>query len=243
MENAKEKKETVETPETVVKVEKVETVKTEANNFRSIRQIVADLSRPLDKKYIRKRKQGGRDIGYISWYDACAFLDEYASGWFYEIRSIQSIGGNLILIVRLSIPSSDGIVFREASGYEEEDLKGYGDASSNAESMALRRAAAKFGLARGLYDADKQGFVPSDVRAQIENKPSSFAPKDKPAASKLPLATEAQITILKDLAKIKEIPTKELCDYFGKASQNRTRTAKELTETEAAEVIGTLQVL
>ena len=32
------------------------------------------------------------------------------------------------------------------------EVKGYGDPTSNAESMALRRAAAKFGLALALYD-------------------------------------------------------------------------------------------
>jgi hypothetical protein len=32
-----------------------------------------------------------------------------------------------------------------------EELKGYGDPSSNAEGMALKRAAAKFGLGLYLY--------------------------------------------------------------------------------------------
>jgi mRNA interferase HigB len=44
-----------------------------------------------------------------------------------------------------------GIVWREATGYEPLNVKGYGDPTSNAESMALRRAAAKFGLCLYLY--------------------------------------------------------------------------------------------
>jgi hypothetical protein len=46
------------------------------------------------------------------------------------------------------------VFYREATGTEEEpdeDEKMYGDPSSNAEAMALKRAAAKFGLGLYLY--------------------------------------------------------------------------------------------
>jgi len=59
------------------------------------------------------------------------------------------------LTVRLSVSSLEGIVYREATGQEDEDLESYGNSSSNAESMALRRAAAKFGLGLSLYDQNK----------------------------------------------------------------------------------------
>lgn len=119
---------------------------------RSIREIVKDLSKPVAKRHLRSRKQGGKDIRYIAWHDALKYLDHYASGWNYEIRSIDSVGGKLILTVRLSIPCAEGIVYREATGQEDEDKETYGDSSSNAESMALRRAASKFGLGLYLYD-------------------------------------------------------------------------------------------
>lgn len=119
---------------------------------RSIRQIVLDLSKPVAKRHLRSRKQGGKEIRYIAWHDALKYLDHYASGWNYEIRSIDSVGGKLILTVRLSIPCAEGIVYREATGQEDEDKETYGDSSSNAESMALRRAASKFGLGLYLYD-------------------------------------------------------------------------------------------
>jgi hypothetical protein len=50
------------------------------------------------------------------------------------------------------VPCLEGVVYREATGQEEEETTSYGDSSSNAESMALRRAAAKFGLGLYLYD-------------------------------------------------------------------------------------------
>jgi len=120
--------------------------------LRSIREIVKDLSKPIAQKHLRKRRQGGKEITYLAWHDAVKYLDHYAPGWCYEIRSIDSIAGKLILTIRLSIPSLEGIIYREATGQEDEDLETYGNSSSNAESMALRRAAAKFGLGLGLYD-------------------------------------------------------------------------------------------
>jgi hypothetical protein len=121
-------------------------------SLRSIRDICKDLSKPIAQKHLRKRRQGNKDITYISWHDATKYLDHFASGWCYEIRSIESVAGKLILIVRISIPCLEGVVYREATGQEDEEKESFGDSSSNAESMALRRAAAKFGLGIGLYD-------------------------------------------------------------------------------------------
>jgi hypothetical protein len=134
--------------------EKVEELnsKNESTELRSIRDIVKDLSKPVAKRHLRTRKQGGKELTYISWYDAVKYLDHYAPGWCYEVRTMNSVGGKLILTIRLSIPSQEGIVYREATGQEEEETNSYGDSSSNAESMALRRAAAKFGLGLYLYD-------------------------------------------------------------------------------------------
>jgi hypothetical protein len=125
--------------------------KTGSTELRSIRDIVNDLSKPVAKRHLKSRKQGGRDITYIAWYDAVKYLDHYAPGWCYEIRRIDSIAGKLILTIRLSIPCLEGVVWREATGQEDESHDSYGDSSSNAESMALRRSAAKFGLGLYLY--------------------------------------------------------------------------------------------
>ena len=120
--------------------------------LRSIRDIVKDLQKPVAQKHLRKRRQGGKEITYLAWHDAVKYLDHYAPGWCYEIRRIDSIAGKVILTVRISIPTLEGIVYREATGQEDETLDSYGDSTSNSESMALRRAAAKFGLGLGLYD-------------------------------------------------------------------------------------------
>lgn len=126
-------------------------VQEDDGNFRSIRKIVKDLTKPVAKRHLRVRRQGGKEINYIAWHDAIKYLDHYAPGWNYEIRSMNSIGGKLIIVIRLSVPCAEGVVFREATGQEDEEKDTYGDSSSNAESMALRRAAAKFGLGLYLY--------------------------------------------------------------------------------------------
>lgn len=132
-------------------IEQVETT-FKSGELRSIREIVKDLSKPIASRHLRKRKQGGKELTYISWHDAIKYLDHFAPGWCYEVRRIESFSGKLVMTVRLSIPCAEGIVYREATGQEDEDVESYGDSSSNSESMALRRAAAKFGLGLYLYD-------------------------------------------------------------------------------------------
>lgn len=121
--------------------------------LRSIKDIIADLSKPANPQRLKTRQQGGREITYIPWYEAVRYLDNYAPGWRCEIRSVTQVGDNLVMTVRIAIPCSEGEVWREASALEViEDPKRYGDAATNAESAALRRAAAKFGLCLNLYD-------------------------------------------------------------------------------------------
>lgn len=119
---------------------------------RSIREIVKDLSQPIPERFIHTRKQGNADLSYIPWHTAVKFLELYAPGWSYSISSISQIDTMLVLVARISIPCAEGTVSREATGFEQLSTKGYGDPASNAESMALRRAAAKFGLGLYLYD-------------------------------------------------------------------------------------------
>ena len=135
--------ETVQTDDSVKTSNKIE--------LRSIREIIKDLRKPISPRHLRTRKQGGKELTYISWHDAIKYLDHFAPGWCYEVRNVASIGGSLVITVRISIPCSEAMVWREATGQEEEDTNSFGDPSSNAESMALRRACTKFGLGLYLY--------------------------------------------------------------------------------------------
>jgi Rad52/22 family double-strand break repair protein len=120
--------------------------------MRSITEIITDLSKPVNPQRLAKRTQGGRELTYIPWFQAVRYLDKYAPGWRYEIRSINQVGDNIVLVARIIIVCAEGEVWREASALEPIKGSGFGDCATNAESAALRRAASKFGLCLSLYD-------------------------------------------------------------------------------------------
>jgi hypothetical protein len=131
----------------------------------SLQQIQEALKRPLPPNLLCRIKERG-NAQYLPWYRTIQILDKYCLGWSWEIRHLQLSSDRLFLIGRLSVPTRDGLVYREATGTEElkrevfnkstgqREAKelAYGDPSSNAESMAFRRASAKFGLALYLYE-------------------------------------------------------------------------------------------
>ena len=131
----------------------------------SLAQIIEALSRPLPNNYLKQLKDKG-NCSYIPWYRANRILDKYCPGWTWEIKQTLLSEDRIFLIGRLTIPTSEGLQHREASGTEslkrtvwnkeeeilEEKELAYGDPSSNAESMAFRRCAAKFGLGLYLYE-------------------------------------------------------------------------------------------
>ena len=135
--------------------QQLDPVSAPADGPRSIRDIIADLSKPVNPKRLKTKpatKTGGQ-LTYLPWYQAVRYLDNYAPGWRYEIRSVAQVGDNLVMTVRITVPCAEGEVWREVSALEKiEDSKRCGDAATNAESAALRRAAAKFGLCLNLYD-------------------------------------------------------------------------------------------
>lgn len=135
---------------------------------RPITEILADLSKPIPSKYLATRKQAGTTLTYLPWHICCKLLDRCCPGWDYSITNIHTTSDRIFITARLTIRAEEGDISREATGTEvlkEEYFDkvsqttkirelAYGDCSSNSESMALRRCAAKFGLARYLYEKD-----------------------------------------------------------------------------------------
>ena len=78
-------------------------------------------------------------------------MDGYCRAGVVEVRNVTAIGDRCVVTVRISIPCLEGVVFREATGTKGEELRGYGDPSSNTEAMALKRGGGKFGLGLYLY--------------------------------------------------------------------------------------------
>lgn len=117
---------------------------------RPINEIIADLSKPIPESLLRTRNQGGTDLTYIPWFNATRLLDLYAPGWTFKLEH-KEMAGKIVCHAWISIVAKELTVTRMASGNEDDKTSKYGDPWSNSESMALRRAAAKFGLGRYLY--------------------------------------------------------------------------------------------
>jgi hypothetical protein len=117
---------------------------------RPINDIIRDLSKEIPQTRLKSKTVGGKPITFIPWYHATSLLDYYAPGWEYTV-TVQHIAEKVVAIASISIHAKEGTITREATGYEDDDKEGYGDPFSNSESMALRRAAAKFGVGRYLY--------------------------------------------------------------------------------------------
>jgi Rad52/22 family double-strand break repair protein len=121
--------------------------------FRSIAAIIRDLSAPLHKRHLKTKpaSRAGGEITFIEWHTAVKFLDYYAPGWSYHVKSVAQVGNLVAVVASISIPAAEGVITREATGCESMETTSYGDSVSNAEAMALKRAAAKFGLGLFLY--------------------------------------------------------------------------------------------
>jgi hypothetical protein len=160
---------------------------------KPIKEIIESLSEQIADRHLETRNQGGKDLTYISWHNAIRYLDLKAPGWCYEVMKIHTDEKRIYVVVRVSIPAAEGIFWREATGTEELSCSSFGDPSSNAESMALRRAAAKFGL--GLYLYDKSGSKQNGSRP-----PKQYAPAPAPSEVGDPISRS-----LNDLISMKQL--------------------------------------
>lgn len=121
---------------------------------RPLTEILTDLAKPVPQRFLAQRKQGGQQLTYIPWHNANKLLDYYAPGWEGQVSSITPTSDRVFVVYRLTIHAAEGAFSREATGTELLNCSSYGDPTSNAESMAFRRAAARFGLGLGLYHKD-----------------------------------------------------------------------------------------
>ena len=129
-----------------------------------IAEIIDTLKEPVNSRLISHKKVENKKTGeisyidYISWFDYCNLLDERIGlgRWEWGIVSITTTNNRLFITGKLTIHSDDCSLSQMATGTEILHCSSYGDPSSNAEAMALRRACAKFGLARNLWRKEEK---------------------------------------------------------------------------------------
>ncbi len=191
---------------------------------RPLADVLADLRRPIHPNFLRTKQKKGNDITFIEWHTALRILDRYAFGFHYRTRTGISLDGQHVTVdAEIGIPSSDyGVTWRGSTGSDEDEDKAYGDATDRAESQALRRAAAKFGLGLALYyDKDARIGRPAKqapgraVVAATTQQPAQAAPVTEgdrervasvaahaqPVAATGSTASEKQIAAIKIIAR------------------------------------------
>ena len=138
-------------------------------------ELFESLSEPIPPDLIRTRRQGGSELAYLEWHTACDLMDQRCPGWQSEIREIKELGDWVVITCRVSIPTVDGWIHREATGCEKLD-KSFADPFSAGEAMALKRCFAKFGLGRELYD--KAAAAPATAASKPPaTRPPGWEPK------------------------------------------------------------------
>ena len=120
--------------------------------LRPTAETLADLSRPIDPRHLKTRKQGTTTLTYCPWNTIEGHLHHRAPGWCWEFQSGQQVGKTLVVTGRLTIPTADGDLLHDsavASGPLAS--RAQAPAAEVAASSCLRRAAALAGLGLELW--------------------------------------------------------------------------------------------
>lgn len=163
-------------------------------------EILENLRQPIAPQFI-KQKKTFKDkkptglVDYIAWYDLADLLDDLCGlgGWEWLVTDCQQIGHRLTLTGSLTIHGEDRSLTRQATGTEDINCNSYGDPSSNAEAMALRRCCAKFGLGRDLWRRDTPKGQPLQIgQRQAPQKQPVLAPGTIPKEKWLQIKAQQQ---------------------------------------------------
>ena len=121
-------------------------------SLRPTAETLADLSRPIDPRHLKTRKQGSATLTYCPWNTIARHLHHRAPGWCWEVQSVQAVGSAVVVTGRLTIPTADGdLLHYSAVASEPLESTSKSPAAEVAASSCLRRAAALAGLGLELW--------------------------------------------------------------------------------------------
>lgn len=138
-----------------------ESVQTDGDR-RPLRDILADMRTPIRERHLETKQKGGETLTFCPWYRVARYVEHYTNGHWSKDVQMHTTERRIFVTVTVTIDAADATVSRSATGTEKlyrvdegtgevSDIA-YGDPSSNAESMAFRRACANFGLGLDLYE-------------------------------------------------------------------------------------------
>ena len=131
----------------------------------------------LPGKTNKRTGKVGDPVPYIPWNTASDYLDHFATEWHYIIIERKETPTLTIVHARIVIVHARGETPRDALGEIVTSAEGFGTVGERAESKALRRAAAKHGLARHLYSKAGRPAPPPEVLARFgapERAPDAY---------------------------------------------------------------------
>jgi len=130
---------------------------------RPLEDILEDMKTPIRPRHLETKPDGsGGELTFCPWYRIARYVDHYTRGHWSKAVEVTTTDRRIFVTVTATIEAAGATVSRSATGTEQlfkvdEDTGevkpiAYGDPSSNAESMAFRRACAQFGLGLDLYE-------------------------------------------------------------------------------------------
>ena len=121
-----------------------------------LEQILNQLAAPIPPEKLKIKELKGNKIPFVPWYNLVDLLNERCgvAGWEWTIKTLYQSGEVIVVVGSLTIHGEDRSITREATGQEPVNVTGYGDSTSNAEAMTMRRCCAKFGLGIDLWRKD-----------------------------------------------------------------------------------------
>lgn len=129
---------------------------------RPLQAILEDFQKPIKPRHLETKRRGGDELTYCPRHRVARYVEHYTRGHWSKDLGVWTTERRIFVKATLTIEAADATVSRSATGtermYEVDEETGemkeipYGDPSSNAESMAFRRAAANFGLGLDLYE-------------------------------------------------------------------------------------------
>jgi len=129
---------------------------------RPLEEILEDFQKPIKPRHLETKRRGGSELTYCPWHRVARYVEHYTNGHWSKDVEVTTTDRRIFVTVTVTIEADDAVVSRSATGtellYEVDSETGemkeipYGDPSSNAESMAFRRACANFGLGLDLYE-------------------------------------------------------------------------------------------
>ena len=121
-------------------------------SLRPTAETLADLSRPVDPRHLKTRKQGTATLTHCPWNTIARHLHHRAPGWSWEVQSVQAVGSAVVVTGRLTIPTADGdLLHYTAVASEPPESTSKAPATEVDVSSCLRRAAALAGLGLELW--------------------------------------------------------------------------------------------